>query len=883
MPKKENKKESKKASAASVGMRGKKIWMNLGEETRTRIRKITGLVVGAFTIFTLISVISYLFTWEADASLLSADGLLPKGAKVENWGGSIGFRWSRFLVCRCFGLGSFALIFLLWTVFVRLFFKNRPVRFLRAVVLTLTGACLSSVILSYVCSRFCDDLFFGGGLGGDCGAEVVSLSVALMGPVMPGVLLVVLLMVWLVFASARFSRWFSELGDSYGRRNEDSVESDQSIADGGSSADGAVVPDSGAEEPRNLDSEEFQGLDSETLLNSEPEPGPGVPEESYEGDVLPQTGQADAGNVTEDDFPGDDLPENELPENELPADDLPELPEDRGSQPSGVRNLPADSSLEIIKGDGFSTDVKKELPRIDVRDELSKYVFPPLDLLKDYSSGRHEVSPEELERNNAKIRVTLQNYKIQIDKVSACVGPTVTLYRVVPAPGVRISTIKSREEDIAVALGVKGVRVVTLADSVGIEVPNDRSSIVPLKSMLNDDAFRNTKYELPIAIGYTITQKVKTFDLADAPHLLVAGATKQGKSVGLNVIIASLLYAKHPSELKLVFIDPKMVEFNAYAKLLKHYLAVLPTASSEKDEMASAIVKQAKQAEQILRSLCIEMDDRYELMSRTSANNVKLYNEKYKSRFLNPNEGHRFLPYIVVVIDEFSDLIMSQGAAPEAKATARSISTSIIRLAQKGRAAGIHVIIATQRPSVDVITGSIKTNFPTRIAFRTIASVDSKTILDSPGAEKLIGRGDMLYYAGVEMERVQCALIEMDEICRITDFIGSQTGYKQCYNTPYYLPSPDSAEGGEEGQGMVDMSNLDESFRTAAEMVVIDQKGSTSTLQRKLGMGFARAGRVMDQLEAAGIVGPQEGSKPRQVLVKDLEELRGILDAFMPQ
>lgn len=879
MPKKENKKESKKASAASVGMRGKKIWMNLGEETRTRIRKITGLVVGAFTIFTLISVVSYLFTWEADASLLSADGLLPKGAKVENWGGSIGFRWSRFLVCRCFGLGSFALIFLLWTVFVRLFFKNRPVRFLRAVVLTLTGACLSSVILSYVCSRFCDDLFFGGGLGGDCGAEVVSLSVALMGPVMPGVLLVVLLMVWLVFASARFSRWFSELGDSYGRRNEDSVESDQSIADGGSSADGAVVPDSGAEESLNPDSEEFQELDSETLPDQET----GVPEESYAGDVLPQTGLADAGNLTADDFPGDDLPENDLPENDFPADDLPELPEDRGSQSSGVRNLPADSSLEIIKGDGFSTDVKKELPRIDVRDELSKYVFPPLDLLKDYSSGRHEVSPEELERNNAKIRVTLQNYKIQIDKVSACVGPTVTLYRVVPAPGVRISTIKSREEDIAVALGVKGVRVVTLADSVGIEVPNDRSSIVPLKSMLNDDAFRNTKYELPIAIGYTITQKVKTFDLADAPHLLVAGATKQGKSVGLNVIIASLLYARHPSELKLVFIDPKMVEFNAYAKLLKHYLAVLPTASSEKDEMASAIVKQAKQAEQILRSLCIEMDDRYELMSRTSANNVKLYNEKYKSRFLNPNEGHRFLPYIVVVIDEFSDLIMSQGAAPEAKATARSISTSIIRLAQKGRAAGIHVIIATQRPSVDVITGSIKTNFPTRIAFRTIASVDSKTILDSPGAEKLIGRGDMLYYAGVEMERVQCALIEMDEICRITDFIGSQTGYKQCYNTPYYLPSPDSAEGGEEGQGMVDMSNLDESFRTAAEMVVIDQKGSTSTLQRKLGMGFARAGRVMDQLEAAGIVGPQEGSKPRQVLVKDLEELRGILDAFMPQ
>lgn len=838
------KKEKKKAPETSVRRFRWMLRLNLNDEARTRIRKISGLVVGAFTVFTLISVVSYLFTWEADSSLRTAEGFLPKGVDVGNWGGVLGFRWSSFLVGRCFGLGSFALIFLLWAVFVRLFFKNRPVRLLRAVVLTLSGACLSSVILSYISSMCCDDLFFGGGLGGDCGAEVASLSVALMGPVVPGVLLLIFSVAWLIFASGRFSRWFAGLGDSVGiAKGEDVSELKQ---------DEVVESESSEIEPEHFAVEEE--LPSDDSFEGEPEEEP----------------------LQEED-PAEDFPEvgfDPIEETVEPVADVPQ---------QGEAALQAASDLEIIKGDGFSTDVKKELPRIDVRDELSKYTFPPLDLLKDYSSGRHEVSPEELERNNAKIRITLQNYKIQIDKVSACVGPTVTLYKVVPAPGVRIATIKSREEDIAVALGVKGVRVVTLADSVGIEVPNDKSSIVPLKSMLNDDAFRNTKYELPIAIGYTITQKVKTFDLADAPHLLVAGATKQGKSVGLNVIIASLLYARHPSELKLVFIDPKMVEFNAYAKLLKHYLAVLPTASSEKDEMASAIVKQAKQAEQILRSLCIEMDDRYELMSRTSANNVKLYNEKFKSRFLNPNEGHRFLPYIVVVIDEFSDLIMSQGAAPEAKATARSISTSIIRLAQKGRAAGIHVIIATQRPSVDVITGSIKTNFPTRIAFRTIASVDSKTILDSPGAEKLIGRGDMLYYAGVEMERVQCALIEMDEICRITDFIGSQTGYKQCYNTPYYLPSPDAGDGAEEGQGMIDMSNLDESFRTAAEMVVLDQKGSTSTLQRKLGMGFARAGRVMDQLEAAGIVGPQEGSKPRQVLVRDLEELRGILDAFMPQ
>ena len=449
-----------------------------------------------------------------------------------------------------------------------------------------------------------------------------------------------------------------------------------------------------------------------------------------------------------------------------------------------------------------------------------------------------------------------------------------------PAPGVKISAIKNLEDDIAMALGAKGVRVVKLTDSVGIEVPNEKPSIVPLKSLLNDDAFRENKFELPVAIGYAITQNVKVFDLAEAPHLLVAGATKQGKSVGLNVIVSSLLYAKHPSELKFVFIDPKMVEFNAYSKLLKHYLAVLPTAANEYDEMSNAIVKQPKQAEAILQSLCKEMNERYQLMSVTSANNVKLYNEKYKDRHLNPNEGHRFLPYIVVVIDEYADLIMSVSSGSEAKTQAKNITTSIIRLAQKGRAAGIHVIIATQRPSVDVVTGLIKTNFPMRIAFRTSTRVDSNTILDTPGAEKLIGKGDMLYYAGVEIERVQCAMISMDEIYRVTDFIGAQTGYRQCYNTPYYLPEPD-ASGQESSAGEIDMQNLDENFREAAEYVVRRQKGSTSDLQRSLGMGYARAGRVMDQLEAAGIVGPQEGSKPRQVLVADLDELQGILDVYM--
>lgn len=540
-----------------------------------------------------------------------------------------------------------------------------------------------------------------------------------------------------------------------------------------------------------------------------------------------------------------------------------------------------EGGFEVINGDQLSTDIKKPLKRIDMREEeVPNYKMPPLDILDDHSTAKKEVSREELQRNNNKIRAALANYKIQITDVKAVVGPTVTLYKIYPAPGVRIAEIKKLQEDIAMSLNARGVRVVSLEDCVGIEVANDNASIVPLRAMLNDNAFRESKADLPVAIGYTITQKVKVFDLADTPHLLIAGATKQGKSVGLNVIVSSLLYSKHPSELKMVFIDPKMVEFSSYTHLLKHYLAVLPDAADENDERNNAIVKKAKDAEKILRSLCIEMDDRYELLSKAYVNNIKLYNDKYRDRHLLPTEGHHFLPYLVVVIDEYADLTMSVGGSVESKAAAKSIQTSIIRLAQKGRAAGIHVILATQRPSVDVISGVIKTNFPTRIAFRVASRIDSQTILDSPGAEKLIGKGDMLFYAGVETERIQCAFVSNDEINAITRYVGSQTGYHKCYNTPYYLPAPAPAEG-EAGGAMIDMNDLDEKFEEAARMVVLTQKGSTSDLQRRLGMGYAKAGRVMDQLEAAGIVGPQEGSKPRQVLVPDLDSLNEIIRAYV--
>ena len=583
--------------------------------------------------------------------------------------------------------------------------------------------------------------------------------------------------------------------------------------------------------------------------------------------------------------------ENPEPEEEIPVIDEPEpvtAPVFVTSPTHTVEEAVQEEEpgINIIKDNTLEQEVKEPLKPIDNRldppDGLPKYRTPELSILGDYSNARHEVSQDELVRNNTKIRNTLANYKIQVRDVTAIVGPTVTLYKVYPAPGVKIAAIKQLQEDIGISLGARGVRITTLSDSVGIEVANDVASIVPLKSLLNDESFRSSKAELPVAIGYTISQQVKVFDLADAPHLLVAGATKQGKSVGLNVIVASLLFAKHPSELKFVFVDPKMVEFSAYGKLLHHYLAVLPCNSAE-EEKEKAIIKNAKDAAAVLQSLCVEMDARYELLSKGLVNNIKLYNAKYKEHHLRADEGHHFLPYIVVVIDEYADLTMSVGAGPESKALARSITTSVIRLAQKGRAAGLHVILATQRPTVDVITGLIKANFPMRIAFRVTSRIDSSTILDQPGADKLIGRGDMLLYSGVEMERVQCAFIGNDEIVDLTNAVGNQIGYQKSYNTPYYLPEPAPTEGDEGSGGMVDMKTLDERFEEAARTVVLNQRGSTSDLQRKLGMGYAKAGRVMDQLEAAGIVGPQNGAKPREVLVKDIAELEEILQHFLQQ
>ena len=788
---------------------------------KDRLTKVVGLVVAFLAVFTLLATVSYFFTWKADqSSLLSAVG--DTSVKVSNVAGKLGYRWADLLVRRWFGLGSLAFVVIMFAVSVRLLLRRWHYSMIKTVLLTLSGAMVSSFILAYLSDLSGLGNVFGGGLGGECGESVVRWCSVVFGDILSGLALVFLAVVWLLMASRRFSGWLMSLGTRKNPAGKDSS----------SSAKKRSRP---AAEP------------AEAPARPVAEPAEARPVEAHARSVAESV----------------------------------EAPSRQVAEPVEATPAEANPSMEVIKGSELTTDVKSELPRINVRDELPDYKFPSLELLDAYSSSRSEVSDEELSRNNAKIRSALENYKIQITDVKAIVGPTVTLYKVYPAPGVKISEIKKLQEDLGMHLHARGVRVVTLTDSVGIEVANDTPSIVPMRAVLNDEAFRTSKAELPVAIGYTIQQKVKVFDLADAPHLLVAGATKQGKSVGLNAIVTSLLYSKHPSELKLVFIDPKMVEFSAYAHLLKHYLAVLP-CNDERDERDNAIVKKAKNAEEILRSLCAEMDQRFELLSKANVPNIKTYNEKYRSRHLRPDEGHRFLPYLVTVIDEYADLTMSVGAGGDAKTIARSIATSIVRLAQKGRAAGIHVVLATQRPSVDVITGLIKNNFPTRIAFRVVSRGDSSTILDSPGAEKLIGKGDMLYYAGVEMERVQCAYIDSEEINRLTEYIGSQVGYKKSYNTPYYLPpvGDDTEEG---SGGMVDMTKLDERFEEAAKMVVMSQRGSTSDLQRRLGMGYAKAGRVMDQLQAAGIVGPQEGSKPRQVLVADLDELDKIIAAYKNQ
>ena len=509
---------------------------------------------------------------------------------------------------------------------------------------------------------------------------------------------------------------------------------------------------------------------------------------------------------------------------------------------------------EKSEADNLADKLVDNFGQFDPKLELGKFQFPKLNLLKQYDSEKITIDKDELEENKNRIVDTLANYNISISNIKATIGPTVTLYEIIPDAGVRISKIKNLEDDIALSLAALGIRIIAPIPgkgTIGIEVPNKKPTIVSMHSVISAEKFQKSEMELPVAIGKTISNETLVFDLAKMPHLLMAGATGQGKSVGLNAVLTSLLYKKHPAEVKFVLVDPKKVELTLYNKIERHYLAKLPNSEE-------AIITDNKKVINTLNSLCIEMDNRYELLKNAACRNIVEYNKKFKSRKLNPNDGHQFLPYIVLVVDEFADLIMTAG---------KEVETPIARLAQLARAIGIHLIIATQRPSVNVITGVIKANFPARIAFRVTSKIDSRTILDGSGADQLIGRGDMLYTQGNELIRIQCAFVDTPEIEQLTDYIGSQKAYATAHQLPEYV--------GEEGGTQLDnnIEDRDKLFREAAEVLVIAQQGSASLLQRKLKLGYNRAGRLIDQLEAAGIVGPFEGSKARQVLIPDLQSL----------
>lgn len=816
----------KKYNKAEVAVPGRKDALYL----------ICGLLSLSVAVITLVSLISYLYTWADDQSLFSNNDILSALVDTENGGGKLGLVLSNFLVSKLFGLGAFVIPFFFGGV--ALFcLKIKRVRLLRLFFISLFGCIIISVLFSYIFSFTSFDNWFGGGAGGSYGYYVNEWLKGMVGSIGAGAIIAVALIAWLITIDNRLivkiNNWIDRIASvrfPVRKRKADT-------------ADGEMQEDletSGSEGVPARENEAGDMLQNGTVFTVEDMDTPGVDPEEGIVDVSENGG-------TEGKTAADELEIEVISEAEKPAENN-----------SGTE----ESEPKQENEDFLSAYSDEELQRMfDPRLDLSSYQAPPLTLLEDYRDKWYEVSRAELENNKARIVNTLANYKIGITKVSVRIGPTVTLYEVVPAPGVRVAQIKKLEADIQRSLAARGVRVVTLpgSNAVGIEVANEKPSVVSMLSVLDDARFKETKYDLPIALGKTITGEVFTFDLAKMPHLLVAGATGQGKSVGLNAILTSLLYSKHPSELKLVLVDPKKVEFSLYSKLEHHFFAQLPDADEP-------VITDTQKVIYTLKSLCKEMDSRYDLLKIAGVRNIKEYNEKFLQRRLNPLKGHRFLPYIVLIIDEFGDLVLTAG---------REIEEPITRLAQLARAIGIHLVIATQRPTTTVITGNIKANFPARIAFMVRSSMDSKVILDEVGANQLIGRGDMLISTGGDLVRMQCAYIDTKEVERVVDFISSQRGY----TTPYYLPEytgEDDGEG-ETAVGVVDLNKRDSLFEEAAKLIVIHQQGSTSLIQRKMNLGYNRAGRIMDQLEVAGIVGPSEGSKARQVLVQDLTELDGRL------
>ena len=763
------------------------------------------LVLGSFLvilgILLFVSLLSYLFTGESDQSVLGE--FTNRTVETNNWLSKVGAWISQLLIYKGFGISSFIFSGLLLLSGISVLANSSKKRLWRhwfwGTLVIIWGSMLFGFAFHTAPK-----------LGGVIGYELNLVLQDYVGKIGTALLLV---FCFIVYIALRFKVGPQQIARLF-VRTKNELKSELS-----------------AEDPSLTSVSEHLSEESEPIKSSFE-----VPLENLEPTISNHS-SIDSPDALEVTVPTEEVSlENETVEMKIEA-----------------------SVEELSETDNLAAKLVDNYGEVDPTLELSKFKFPSLDLLKKYDTEGITINQEELEENKNRIVETLNNYKIGIANIKATIGPTVTLYEIIPEAGVRISKIKNLEDDIALSLSALGIRIIAPIPgrgTIGIEVPNKNATIVSMHSVIASQKFQKSEMELPIALGKTISNETFVVDLAKMPHLLMAGATGQGKSVGLNAVLTSLLYKKHPAEVKFVLVDPKKVELTLFNKIERHYLAKLPDSED-------AIITDNTKVINTLNSLCIEMDNRYEMLKNAFCRNIKEYNEKFKARKLNPNDGHKFLPYIVLVVDEFADLIMTAG---------KEVETPIARLAQLARAIGIHLIVATQRPSVNVITGIIKANFPARIAFRVTSKIDSRTILDSSGADQLIGRGDLLYTQGNDMIRIQCAFVDTPEVEKLTDYIGSQKAYPSAYLLPEYI----SEESGTSLDNNID--ERDQLFREAAEVVVTAQQGSASLLQRKLKLGYNRAGRLIDQLEAAGIVGPFEGSKARQVLVPDFLALNQLLD-----
>lgn len=802
-----------------------------------RLHKITGLALLLMSVFMLIAFTSFFFTWSADNDKVAGswwDLFTRQDLKVDNWLGKLGAVSSHQMIQNWFGISAFVFVVVSFIAGFKILFQVELLPLIKTLKYSFFAFFFVAATMGYVLGANSKLLF----LAGSFGFEMNKWMQAILGNAGTGLLLG---FIALSFVVAVFNIGF-RLPSFFNKKEDAKQEVEEALLAVADTQAGNRVKENVVEEIVTEDSLPEE-KEIEFDLNSSPTPP-----------VAPATEPSILFEMEEEQVEVP-LATTEL-EVELPA--APVTTENTGEVPLSIEPIPDGS--EILDESEVNTEVLGEYdPTLD----LSSYKFPTVELLENYTSKSTQSRDElkaELEANKNRIVETLGHYNIAIDKIKATVGPTVTLFEIIPQAGVRISKIKNLEDDIALSLSALGIRIIAPIPgkgTIGIEVPNQNPEVVSMRSVISSEKFVNCEYDLPIGLGRTISNEVFVADLAKMPHLLMAGATGQGKSVGLNAVLVSLLYKKHPSQVKFVLVDPKKVELTLFKTIERHFLAKLPGEEE-------AIITDTRKVINTLNSLCIEMDQRYELLKDAQVRNIREYNAKFVSRRLNPNNGHRFLPFIVLVIDEFADLIMTAG---------KEVETPIARLAQLARAIGIHLIIATQRPSVNIITGTIKANFPARMAFRVTSKIDSRTILDTGGADQLIGRGDMLLSTGADLIRLQCAFVDTPEVDKITEFIGSQRGYPDAFMLPEYVGENEASNASD-----FDASDRDPLFEEAAKMVVQHQQGSASLLQRRLKLGYNRAGRLIDQLEAAGILGPFEGSKAREVKIKDPMALEQFLN-----